>query len=128
MPGPVARSIAISIGGLDGATRTNAFELGSGGCCFLCPQPVAAGETIDHTIRVAVDSVTVRAQCEVRWYCATDRWAGVEFCYVEPASRNWLVERIESGTIRSFIPGFCANKAQGNFPGRPREFAPATVT
>ena len=111
-PGPAARNISIYAGSLGTTARTEAFELGRGGCAFLCPQPVAAGETIELTLRVTSENVTVRAQCEVRWYCAADGWAGVEFRYMEPASRVWVIDRIKRGGMRSFIPGFRANEAR----------------
>jgi CheY-like chemotaxis protein len=107
--GPAQRSISIYIDGLDSAARTRAFELGRGGCCFRCPKPVAAGETVDLTVYVAGEHVTVRAQSVVRWYSATDKWAGVEFCYLEPTGQGWVVEQIKRGAMRSFIPGFRSN-------------------
>jgi CheY-like chemotaxis protein len=105
MPGRIEHGISIEIRGLNEAGRADTFELGRGGCCFLSPEPVSAGEAIDLTVRVTGENVTVRAQCEARWYCAPEARAGVEFRYVEPEGRRWVVDRIKSAAMRSFIPG-----------------------
>jgi CheY-like chemotaxis protein len=106
LPEPMQRSISIYLEGVDANGRTGAFELGHGGCCFRCPKSVGAGETIDLTVRVAGEHVTMRAQCELRWYSPADERAGVVFCYLEPAGRPWVMERIKCGAMRSFIPAF----------------------
>ena len=108
MPEQAAQKISIAIEGLDEATRSRGFKLGRGGCCFLSPQPLAVEETVELSIRVSGEELTVRAMGEVRWYCAADRWAGMEFFYLEPEGRSWVTDRIRSGTTRGYIPGLRA--------------------
>jgi CheY-like chemotaxis protein len=121
---PMRRNISIDIESLDETAQTGIFELGRGGCCLLCPRSIVPGETIDLTIRVPSENVTIRAQCEVRWYCAADRWAGLEFLYLEPPGRSRVIECIKHGAMRSFIPGFFADV----FPFQRKRFTPAMVT
>jgi hypothetical protein len=107
MPEPIERSISIDMAGLDEAAQALTFELGRGGCRFLCLQPVVAGEAVELTIHVAEVDVMVRAYSDVRWYSDRDKQAGAEFRYLEPeAGRNWVVGRINTAAPRSFIPGF----------------------
>jgi CheY-like chemotaxis protein len=105
VPGPAGRSLSIAIEGLDEATRARSFQLGRGGCCFLSPQPVTLNERVELSILVSGEQLTVRAQGGVRWYCTADRWAGLEFLYLEPEGRSWVLDRIKNAATRSFIPG-----------------------
>jgi CheY-like chemotaxis protein len=105
MTEPVERSIAIDMEGLDKATEALTFQLGRGGCRFLCLQPVIAGEKIELAIHIPDEDITVHMQSDVRWYSDAEKQAGVEFHYLEPAGRSWVVGRINSEAPRSFIPG-----------------------
>lgn len=88
---------------LEEATRTRDFSLARGGCCLLSPQKLMEGP-VELTIRFAAEGRVLQAQGEVRWYEAKDRHAGVEFTYLAPECRGWVVERIVQDGARSFIP------------------------
>jgi CheY-like chemotaxis protein len=47
----------------------------------------------------------IAGQGYVRWQSKTDQTIGVEFAFIEEPSRSWLVEKITTANLRSFIPG-----------------------
>jgi len=101
---PMQQSLSIDLADLDEATRRQQFQLGHGGCCFPCDQPLVADETIDLTILLAEAGPRLKAQGDIRWYSEAAALAGVAFHYLDPACRDWVVGLIESRLPRSFIP------------------------
>jgi hypothetical protein len=62
--------------GLEEATRTHTFELGRGGCRFLCPQPLTVERTIDLSIRFVKEELSLHVRGTVRWHDSSDWHAG----------------------------------------------------
>ena len=99
-----AQNVSLEMPSLEEAMRTHKFELGRGGCCFLCPQPLIVERTIDLSIHFVKEELSLLVQGTVRWRDSSDSHAGVAFTYVDPASRSWVLEYMRDKTLYSFIP------------------------
>jgi CheY-like chemotaxis protein len=99
-----AQSVSLEIPSLEEAMRAHQFELGRGGCCFLCPQPLNVERTIDLSIRFMKEELSLHVQGVVRWYDSSDSHAGVAFAYLDPTSRPWALQYLQGKTLYSFIP------------------------
>jgi CheY-like chemotaxis protein len=99
-----AQSVSFEMPSLEEAMRSHKFELGRGGCCFLCPQPLIVERTIDLSIRFVKEELSLQVQGTVRWHDSSDSHAGVAFAYVDPASRPWVLGYMQGKTLYSFIP------------------------
>ena len=104
LPEPMQQAASIDIDAMNDATRAGQFQLGRGGCCFPCDQPLAEDQTIDLTVLFTRPGPCLNAQGKVRWYSAECRLAGVAFRYLDPACRDWVIGLIEAGKPSSFIP------------------------
>jgi len=98
------RSLSIDLASPERIGLAEQFQLGRGGCCFPCDQPVARGQTIDLTIQLASGARCLRSQGEVRWYDHESGLAGVAFRYLDPTCRDWVIDWMNTRMPRSFIP------------------------
>ena len=101
---PIQQKVSIDMESLDDKTRPRQFQLGRGGCCFPCDQPLMEHEMIDLTVLLAQDGPCLRAQGQVRWYSADCALAGMAFRYLDPECRIWVVDLMKAGMPSSFIP------------------------
>ena len=128
--GPIPQKVSIDMKDLDDKTRTRQFQLGRGGCCFPCDQPLVEHQTIDLTVRLAQDGLCLKAQGEVRWYSADCALAGLAFRYLDPGCRVWVVDLMKAGMPSSFIPRGSkrVERADGSESQSLPEFVLLTVT
>jgi len=127
---PMQQTVSVDIEAMNDVRRTQQFQLGRGGCCFPCDQPLAEDQTIDLTVLLAEAGRRLKVQGEVRWYNAEGAIAGVAFRYLDPACRDWVVGLIEAGMPSSFIPRGSAvdERAAHAEPKVPSDFALVGVT
>jgi hypothetical protein len=86
----------------------NEFSLGRGGFRIKAAVPLALG-AVAFNCRFPADALPsvsdLRGEGYVRWFSRADLVAGIEFAYLDPSCREWVLGEI--GRIRpaSFIPG-----------------------
>ena len=98
-------SLHLAFPSLPQAIVAEQFSLGRGGCCVRSPQPLPEGPIIFH-LSFEEEALSLDGQGIVRWSDPLTHSSGIEFVYLEPASRAWVLERIQAPDILSFIP-FC---------------------
>ncbi len=98
-PQPPRQSILVEVDGVNGG----GWQLGRGGFSLRYAEPLSL-------TKVAFDCVfphegqRLAGEGYVRWVSRAENTAGIEFAYVEPESRRWLVEQISRVRSPSFIP------------------------
>jgi CheY-like chemotaxis protein len=80
------------------------FQLGRGGCCFRWTEALAEDTHVRLEIDFSGDELSLRGEATVRWFNAKDSRVGVEFEYLAPECREWVVERMNAEPMFSFIP------------------------
>jgi len=80
-----------------GGFRTQATApLGLGPVAFSCRLP--SNSLQDTANRV------LAGHGLVRWFSRTDQTVGIEFAYLDPSCRTWVLDQIAASAPRSFIP------------------------
>jgi len=102
--GPMEQSVTVEMESLDDAMNTLSFQIGRGGCGFVCERVLSEEKTIDLAILFRREGLSLRAQGEVRWYAAGTTQAGVAFHYLDPGHRDWVIDSMKSTMPRCFIP------------------------
>jgi CheY-like chemotaxis protein len=102
---PMAQNLTLEMDSLSAATQTCEFQLGRGGCCLTTQRALDEEKTIDLSIHFAQEDLLLRAQGTVRWYEQVSPQAGVEFQYLYPSCRDWVLDAIRERMTCSFIPG-----------------------
>lgn len=82
--------------------------LGRGGFRAKTTAPLSLGK-VAFSCRVPGDSPgetprVLAGQGYVRWFARAEGTAGIEFAFLDPSCRNWVVEKIASIRPHSFIP------------------------
>ena len=104
---PAQKQIVAQLPTLDDMDAPGTFSLGRGGCCFSYPHSLPEC-TVDLHLTFADSPNELIGQGCARWYDAKTRTLGVEFLYLDPRSRPWVLacmhQQEQNGTMRSFIP------------------------
>jgi CheY-like chemotaxis protein len=103
LPDPADESISADFPSLEEAVAAHNFLLGRGGCCVHCVK-VIPDCTVDLHLSFTSEALALEGQGIVRWYDTASQHAGVEFAYLAPSSRGWVLDRINSPAIQCFIP------------------------
>jgi CheY-like chemotaxis protein len=86
----------------------NSLSLGRGGFKIQATGPLALGG-VAFICRLPVDTrpsaSDLRGEGWVRWFSRADRMAGIEFAYLDPSCRAWVLDEIARNHPISFIPG-----------------------
>ncbi len=101
---PVVKSIDLSLPALHACDGNCSFQMGRGGCCFVTGECLDEDTVIALTARFAEEPVVLKAQARVRWCDAKDTRMGVEFLYLDPACRAWVLARMTGKAMYTFIP------------------------
>jgi CheY-like chemotaxis protein len=91
---------------MDGFAHTpgrNSIHLGRGGFSAPCTIPLSLGK-IAFQISFPNGGPRVTGQGEVRWQSRADQTVGIEFDFLEAASRSFFLKQIAATKPRSFIP------------------------
>lgn len=101
---PVTQTLELTFSSLDEAGRAKEFSIGRGGVCTVFPEPADPGALIGLVIQFEQDKLVIAGQATVRWYDATKQHAGLEFVYLEPASRRRVIDAMRGKARFSYIP------------------------
>jgi len=103
-PAVVKDRIALSFDGIEDAIAGCEFSLGRGGVCVPCGRSFVENGLIDLSVEFVRDGLRLRGQGYVRWCSLEDQRMGVEFVYLDPCCRDWVIPRMEGRTLFAFIP------------------------
>jgi CheY-like chemotaxis protein len=89
-------------------TGSSSFSLGRGGFRAHVAAPLALGG-VAFNCGLSVDThsppVAFGGEGYVRWFSRADSIAGIEFAYLDPSCRAWILDEIARNRPHSFIPG-----------------------
>jgi CheY-like chemotaxis protein len=80
------------------------FQVGRGGVCFRYSRALPEDALVKLSIAFTEEQLRLNGQGRVRWSAAKDERVGVEFVYVAPESREWVLARMDENPVYSFIP------------------------
>jgi CheY-like chemotaxis protein len=103
-PAVVGDAVALSFDGIEAAVSGCEFSLGRGGVCVPCSRSFVKDGLIDLSVEFVRDGLRLQGQGYVRWCSLEDQRMGVEFVYLDPACRDWVIPRMEGRTLFAFIP------------------------
>jgi len=78
--------------------------LGRGGFMAHYSGPLTLG-AVSFRCELPGDEGELKGQGYIRWHSKTEQRIGIEFAYIEPASRPWVVNGIATAQPQCFIPG-----------------------
>lgn len=96
-------SIDLELPGMQEAIDAKTLQFGQGGFCIAYPKTMAEC-AIAFSIKLVKENIELKGQGRVRWTAAKSGHLGIEFEYLEPATRAWLVPMLEAGEPFSYIP------------------------
>jgi CheY-like chemotaxis protein len=99
-----AQSVATRCESLETALANDTFALGRGGCCFYCERPLSLDQPVQLSIHFIKEDCRLEALGIVRWQNSETKCTGVEFTYLNPVSRPWVLELMQQKETHSFIP------------------------
>jgi CheY-like chemotaxis protein len=101
---PVADVVTATYRHLEDALAHGEFGIGRGGVCVRSTRAFPEGTLVDLAIEFVEDGLVLRGQGWVRWCSLKDQRIGVEFLYLEPSCRDWLIPRIAGRALCPYIP------------------------
>ena len=104
MSAPPKQSMNIEALGFSATERKDYIQLGRGGFCAQYAGSLTLGKLSFHCSFPA-QQPAMSGEGYVRWRSRTDETFGIEFSYLDPACRTWLLDAIATENPRCFIPG-----------------------
>jgi CheY-like chemotaxis protein len=104
---PATESVASTFESLEVALAHCEFQIGRGGICVRSNRAFVEDALVDLAIEFAQEGLTIRGQGFVRWCSLKDQRIGVEFVYLDPACRDWVIPHMQGKAPLPFIPGCC---------------------
>jgi CheY-like chemotaxis protein len=98
------QSVELRIASLESALTDCSFAIGRGGVCFHTDTQLAEEQAVNLNIQFTKEDLRFEAQGMVRWYRAKEQRAGVEFSYLAPGSRMWVIAAMDGRARFSYIP------------------------
>jgi CheY-like chemotaxis protein len=102
---PVTESVAYTFESFAQANAHCEFSVGRGGICLRSSRAFVEDALVDLEIDFAEEGLAIRGQGVVRWYSLKDQRIGVEFVYLDPMCREWVIAHMQARTPLPFIPG-----------------------
>jgi CheY-like chemotaxis protein len=102
---PVTESVAFSFESLARAHTHCEFRIGRGGICLRSSRAFVEDALVDLAVEFTQEGLAIRGQGVVRWCSVKDQRIGVEFVYLDPACREWVIPRMHGTAPLPFIPG-----------------------
>ncbi len=87
------------------ADKDHSLRLGRGGFSVRYAHPLSLGKVTFECRCLETPGLVVSGQGMVRWRSRADQRVGIEFAYLEEASRTLVLETIAEDRPRCFIPG-----------------------
>lgn len=95
-------TIEIDMPNLRDAIATRALQFGRGGFCIAYSRPLAEC-AVAFSIRLLEDGIHLTGHGKVKW-SGPSQHLGIEFTYLDPASREWVLKYVSDESNFSFIP------------------------
>jgi CheY-like chemotaxis protein len=99
------QSMLIEVTGIGEMVKEDSILLGRGGFCARTPEFLSLG-TVAFRCGFPLERREMSGQGCVRWHSKTDQTVGIEFAFLDPSCRSWLLEEITASAPKSFIPNF----------------------
>jgi len=120
MTPPPRQSVVINTAGFDcrpETTQTEAMEksylcLGHGGFSASYSGPLSVGKVAFCCNFPQAQHRQLSGQGIVRWYSRAEQAVGIEFLFIDPSCRSWLLQELAATNPRSFIPVFSRDHAR----------------
>lgn len=97
-------TLAAEFASLKGSEAVCEFLIGRGGVCFRFTRALPEDALVELSVGFVEDDLRLEGQGRVRWSAVKDERVGVEFVYVAPESREWVLAKMEENPVYSFIP------------------------
>lgn len=97
------QSLVIHAEGMGGSTSANSIDLGRGGFSGHTEEPLILGK-VSFQCQIGSGQAEMSGQGIVRWYSRSDQAVGIEFTFLDPPCRSWVLKEIAAANPRSFIP------------------------
>jgi len=101
---PAADNVTVTYQRLEDAIAHCEFGIGRGGVCVRSSRAFLADTLVDLAIEFVQDGLTLKGQGYVRWSSPRDQRIGVEFLYLDPSCRDWVIPRMGEKSFGPFIP------------------------
>lgn len=96
-------TVAANFPSLRQAVADRALQFGRGGFCIRHAKHPPEG-TVGFAIHMDDEGIDLNGRGWVRWAAAQQGCVGIEFVYIEPESRGWLIPLLTDPKNFSFIP------------------------
>ncbi len=90
-----------------GTQGAHAIHLGRGGFSVHTDEPLSLGQ-VSFQCHLPSGRPAMSGQGLVRWYSRTDQAVGIEFTFLDPSCRSWVLDEIAATNPRGFITSFSA--------------------
>jgi CheY-like chemotaxis protein len=99
------QTMVVKVVDFNGPSR-DSIHLGRGGFSAAYPASLNLGKIDFQCSFRDLEQHEMIGQGYVRWYSKADGTVGIEFFYLDPLCRPWVVQQITSAAPKSFIPNF----------------------
>jgi CheY-like chemotaxis protein len=110
-----AQSIDIMFESIHGGNGKREVEIGRGGFSIQDCNPLMRG-AIAFRCGFTAEHQELSGQGYVRWSSKTDNAVGIEFGFLDPRCRSWVLDEIAVNHPQSFIPGSMDPISQASVP------------
>jgi CheY-like chemotaxis protein len=97
------QSLLLHAEGIGGTAGAKSIRLGRGGFSGQTEESLILGKVSFHCHFVSGQS-EMSGQGFVRWYSKADQAVGIEFAFLDPTCRSWVLKEIAAANPCSFIP------------------------
>jgi len=99
-----SETAAVAFRSLEESDRLCEFMVGRGGVCFRSSRMYPEDTLVELAIAFTKDGLQLDGQGRVRWCAVKEERIGVEFVYLAPECREWVLAKIAENEVYSFIP------------------------
>jgi CheY-like chemotaxis protein len=103
MPAPPRQTMSVDFCAHDGSDEAGILRLGRGGFSARHHDPLSISK-VSFLCLTADSERKLCGEGLVRWYSRADQMVGVEFVFLDPVCRAWVIEAIAKENPRGFIP------------------------
>jgi CheY-like chemotaxis protein len=97
------QSLIIHAEDIGGVASANSINLGRGGFSGHTEESPILGK-VSFQCQIGSGQAEMSGQGIVRWYSRSDQAVGIEFTFLDPPCRSWVLKEIAAASPRSFIP------------------------
>jgi CheY-like chemotaxis protein len=97
------QSLVLHVEGVGETASANSIHLGRGGFSGHTEESLILGK-VSFQCQFGSGQSEMSGQGIVRWYSRADQAVGIEFSFLDPPCRSWVLQEIAASRPRSFIP------------------------